>query len=76
MKKFHEHWASVSGPHGVHGNHFNQGTSCSYILHRQDRGQIHRVKADEAYVIGKGLKPVDAYLNIPEIVELALEVRR
>jgi len=43
------------------------------IYSEQDRGQIHRVKADEAYVIGKGLKPVDAYLNIPEIVQLALE---
>jgi len=43
------------------------------IYSEQDRGQIHRVKADEAYVVGKGLKPVDAYLNIPEIVQLAVE---
>lgn len=41
------------------------------IYSEQDRGQIHRVKADEAYVVGKGLEPVAAYLNIPEIVELA-----
>lgn len=32
---------------------------------------MHRQKADESYLIGKGLEPVAAYLNIPEIVQIA-----
>jgi hypothetical protein len=30
--------------------------------------KMHRQKADESYMIGKGLPPVAAYLNIPEII--------
>lgn len=32
---------------------------------------MFRQKADEAYLIGKGLAPVQAYLNIPEIIRIA-----
>ena len=32
-----------------------------------------RVKADEAYLVGKGLPPVAAYLDIPGIVRIAQE---
>lgn len=31
----------------------------------------HRQKADEAYLIGKGLTPVAAYLHIPDIIKVA-----
>ena len=41
------------------------------IYSEQDRHQMHRLKADEAYLIGKGLPPVAAYLNIPEIIDIA-----
>ncbi len=41
------------------------------IYSEQDDGQIHRIKADESYLIGKGLAPVQAYLNIPEIIKIA-----
>ncbi len=41
------------------------------IYSEQDEGQIHRIKADESYLIGKGLAPVAAYLNIPEIIKIA-----
>lgn len=34
---------------------------------------MHRLKADEAYLIGQGLPPVQAYLNIPEIIRIAKE---
>ncbi|OCT81661.1 pyruvate carboxylase, mitochondrial [Xenopus laevis] len=43
------------------------------VYSEQDTGQIHRQKADEAYLIGKGLPPVQAYLNIPDIIKVAKE---
>lgn len=39
----------------------------------EDRMSAHRYKADEAYQVGKGLTPIGAYLNIPEIVQLAVD---
>ena len=33
--------------------------------------QIHRQKADESYLVGKGLDPVAAYLDIPGIIKIA-----
>ncbi|CAH8826338.1 unnamed protein product [Trichobilharzia szidati] len=41
------------------------------IYSEQDKMQMHRQKADESYLIGKSLPPVAAYLNIPEIIQLA-----
>lgn len=35
--------------------------------------QMHRQKADEGYLVGRGLPPVQAYLNIPEIIQVAKE---
>lgn len=32
-----------------------------------------RQKADESYIVGKGLPPVEAYLSIPEIIRVAKE---
>jgi len=43
------------------------------IYSDQDRRHIHRLKADEAYLVGKGLPPVAAYLDIPGIVRIAQE---
>jgi len=43
------------------------------IYSEQDVRHIHRVKADEAYVVGKGLSPVAAYLDIPSIINIAQE---
>lgn len=37
---------------------------------------MHRLKADEAYLVGKGLPPVAAYLTIEQIIETALKVKR
>lgn len=42
------------------------------IYSEQDKNQMHRLKADESYLVGKGLPPVAAYLNIPEIIRIAL----
>ncbi|XP_067400171.1 pyruvate carboxylase, mitochondrial [Emydura macquarii macquarii] len=43
------------------------------VYSEQDTGQMHRQKADEAYLIGKGLPPVQAYLHIPDIIKVAKE---
>uniref|UniRef100_A0A2C9JXN7 Pyruvate carboxylase n=1 Tax=Biomphalaria glabrata TaxID=6526 RepID=A0A2C9JXN7_BIOGL len=43
------------------------------IYSEQDINQMHRQKSDESYLIGKGLSPVAAYLNIDEIINIALE---
>jgi pyruvate carboxylase len=41
------------------------------IYSEQDKLALHRYKADEAYLIGKGKGPIDAYLAIDEIIDLA-----
>lgn len=41
------------------------------IYSNEDAGSLHRYKADEAYLVGKGKKPVEAYLDIEGIIELA-----
>ncbi|KYQ59246.1 Pyruvate carboxylase, mitochondrial [Trachymyrmex zeteki] len=43
------------------------------IYSEQDKMQMHRQKADEGYLVGKGLPPVQAYLNISEIIQVAKE---
>src|SRR5216110_138068 len=43
------------------------------IYAAEDRFSIHRFKADEAYLVGKGKGPVAAYLDIEGIVALARE---
>ncbi len=43
------------------------------IYTHEDRFALHRFKADEAYQIGKAGEPIKAYLNIPAIIELAIE---
>ena len=41
------------------------------IYSEEDKMAMHRQKADEAYLVGKGLKPNDAYLNIEDIIRIA-----
>ncbi|XP_076057738.1 pyruvate carboxylase isoform X2 [Oratosquilla oratoria] len=43
------------------------------IYSEQDKMHMHRQKADESYLIGEGLPPVEAYLSIPEIIRVAKE---
>ncbi|MBR7553546.1 pyruvate carboxylase [Allobacillus sp. GCM10007491] len=44
------------------------------IYSEEDTGSYHRYKADEAYLVGVGKKPIDAYLDIEGIIELAKRV--
>jgi pyruvate carboxylase len=43
------------------------------IYSEQDRLALHRFKADEAYLVGAGKGPVEAYLDIDGIVAMAAE---
>ncbi|MDO4231216.1 MAG: pyruvate carboxylase, partial [Lautropia sp.] len=43
------------------------------IYSHEDRLALHRTKADESYLVGKGQKPLQAYLNIDEIIRVAKE---
>ena len=43
------------------------------IYAEEDRFGVHRFKADEAYLVGKGKGPVAAYLDIDSIISLAKE---
>lgn len=41
------------------------------IYSKEDAGSYHRYKADEAYLVGEGKKPIDAYLDIEGIIQIA-----
>src|SRR3982751_2730265 len=41
------------------------------VYSQEDRLSLHRFKADEAYLIGEGKGPVQAYLDVDGIVDLA-----
>nr|WP_263328153.1 pyruvate carboxylase [Neobacillus sp. Marseille-Q6967] len=41
------------------------------IYSKEDTGAYHRYKADEAYLVGEGKKPIEAYLDIDGIIEIA-----
>ncbi|MGX7013156.1 pyruvate carboxylase [Vagococcus silagei] len=43
------------------------------IYAAEDDRSVHRFKADEAYLVGKGKKPIDAYLDIEDIIRIAKE---
>ncbi|MYL19054.1 pyruvate carboxylase [Halobacillus litoralis] len=44
------------------------------VYSQEDTGSYHRYKADEAYLVGAGKKPIDAYLDIEGIIEIAKSV--
>ncbi|MBV9442951.1 MAG: pyruvate carboxylase, partial [Acidobacteriaceae bacterium] len=43
------------------------------VFSQEDRLSLHRFKADEAYLIGSGKGPVQAYLDVDGIIQLAAE---
>jgi pyruvate carboxylase len=45
------------------------------IYSLEDRFALHRFKADESYLVGSGRSPVQAYLDIDDIVRIALEAK-
>ncbi|HPF28221.1 MAG TPA: biotin carboxylase N-terminal domain-containing protein [Steroidobacteraceae bacterium] len=45
------------------------------VYSQEDRFSLHRTKADEAYLIGQGKGPIDAYLDIEDILRIAGEAK-
>ena len=45
------------------------------VYSQEDRFSLHRTKADEAYLIGQGKGPIDAYLDIEDILRIAREAK-
>ena len=45
------------------------------IHSREDRFSLHRTKADESYLVGEGKGPIEAYLDIEDIVRVATEAK-
>ncbi|MFN3365841.1 MAG: biotin carboxylase N-terminal domain-containing protein, partial [Exiguobacterium mexicanum] len=41
------------------------------VYSQEDSGSLHRFKADEAYLIGLDKKPIDAYLDIEDVIRIA-----
>lgn len=51
------------------------GISTIAVYSLEDRFALHRFKADESYLVGAGSSPVQAYLDIADIVRIATEAR-
>lgn len=43
------------------------------IFSSEDRFALHRFKSDESYLVGAGKKPIQAYLDIDDIIRIAKE---
>jgi pyruvate carboxylase len=51
------------------------GISTVAVYAAEDKLSLHRFKSDQAYLIGEGKGPLDAYLDISEIIRIAREAR-
>jgi pyruvate carboxylase len=45
------------------------------IYAEEDKLSLHRFKADEAYRVGRGKGPLEAYLSIDEVIRVAVEAK-
>src|SRR5258705_6005452 len=45
------------------------------IFSQEDRFSLHRMKADESYLVGAGKTPLESYLDIDDIVRIAREAQ-
>lgn len=52
---------------------YELGARTVAVYPHEDRNSLHRLKADEAYVIGEPGHPVRAYLDVAEIIRVARE---
>ncbi|HEY6452983.1 MAG TPA: pyruvate carboxylase [Steroidobacteraceae bacterium] len=51
------------------------GVGTIAIYSQEDRFSLHRTKADEAYLVGEGRGAIEAYLDIADILRIALEAQ-
>ncbi|MCY3038716.1 pyruvate carboxylase [Aerococcus sp. JJEM-2022c] len=54
---------------------YELGIETVAIFAREDETSVHRFKADESYLVGADKKPVDAYLDIEDIIRIAKETQ-
>jgi pyruvate carboxylase len=52
---------------------YELGARTVAVYPHEDRNSLHRLKADEAYLIGEKGHPVRAYLDVSEIIRVAKE---
>src|SRR3990170_6268461 len=52
---------------------YELGAQTVAVFPWEDRNAVHRIKADEAYLIGERGHPVRAYLDVAEIIRAARE---
>jgi pyruvate carboxylase len=45
------------------------------IYSQEDRFSLHRTKADEAYLVGRDRGPIEAYLDIEDVLRIAREAQ-
>ncbi len=51
------------------------GISTIAIYSQEDRFSLHRAKADESYQVGVGRGPIEAYLDIADVIRIAVETQ-
>ena len=51
------------------------GISTVAIYSHEDRYALHRYKADESYLVGRGLGAIEAYLDSEDIIRIAQEAK-
>src|SRR5580704_3316838 len=45
------------------------------IYSQEDRFSLHRTKADEAYLVGRDRGPIEAYLDVADVLRIAREAQ-
>ena len=45
------------------------------VYAEEDKLSLHRFKADESYLVGEGKKPLQAYLDIDDILRIAIDAK-
>src|ERR1700729_3832018 len=45
------------------------------VYSREDRFSLHRTKADEAYHVGRNRGPIEAYLDVADVLRIAREAQ-
>ncbi len=67
-------WAPQFSRRSANPRHWRElGIRTVSIYSQEDRFSLHRMKADESYLVGEGKGPIEAYLDIEDIIRVALE---